>query len=309
LFIDWSSRNGRAPAAPAKDSIWIGELTKSESAHETYCRTRAEATEHVRERLRAHVEAARRVLVGFDFPYGYPGGFARSLGLNSSAPWRAIWDLLDQEISDDNANVSNRFVVASALNQRIGGGPGPFWGCPKNAVTEQLSMKKHGLFTFPYTASAASLERLRRTEKAIGLVKGIGQVQETWKLAGAGSVGSQALVGIPRVRQLRFDPDLEKVSSVWPFQTDFTSTPVPEKGPWVLHAEIWPGIVPSAEVVAEKELTNAIHDQAQVRLMCRWAEYHDEQGTLGAWFDATALPDAERRAAVQEEGWILGCPA
>jgi hypothetical protein len=33
------------------------------------------------------------------------------------------------------------------------------------------------------------------------------------------------------------------------------------------------------------------------------------EGTLGAWFDSTTLDDNARCAVVEEEGWILGCPA
>lgn len=41
------------------------------------CPTRSEAVAHVRDRLLDHVAHRRRVLVGFDFPYGYPAGSLR----------------------------------------------------------------------------------------------------------------------------------------------------------------------------------------------------------------------------------------
>jgi hypothetical protein len=302
LFIDWSARNGLSPEKPVKDTIWVGELSGPRQFDETYCRGRGQASAHVRERLVAHVRDGRRVLVGFDFPYSYPAGFASSLGSSGTKPWRATWDLLAREVTDDHLNRSNRFAVASLLNQSLGGGPGPFWGCPSAAVTPHLSATKTGLFEFPFGTSAGHLDRLRRTERAI---RG---VQETWKLSGAGSVGSQALVGIPRVRALRDDPGLAEVSAVWPLETGFTSNPSPAQGPWVLHAEIWPGIISKAEVTL-KTGTAGIRDQAQVRLMCRWAHAHDQARTLGAWFDSTLLDESGRRAAVEEEGWILGCKA
>jgi hypothetical protein len=161
----------------------------------------------------------------------------------------------------------------------------------------------NGLVAYPYALPGGALGRWRRTEAAMT------GVQETWRLAGAGSVGSQALVGIPRVRALRDDPELRDVSSVWPFETGFTPRPAPGEGPWVLHAEIWPGIIEAAAVAREATATDAIRDQAQVRLMCRWARDRDRDGTLGAWFDAAGLDPAVKAIAVAEEGWILGCPA
>jgi hypothetical protein len=132
-------------------------------------------------------------------------------------------------------------------------------------------------------------------------------VQEAWKLLGVGSVGSQALLGIPRVHWLRQQPALAAASRVWPLETGFTATPTPRRGPFVLHAEVWPGIVSRAVVRAECASTGAIRDQAQVRLLCRWARRLDAAGEFGAHF--AAPPDVEDqalRAVLQEEGWILG---
>ncbi len=266
-----------------------------EDGDEKYCRTRHEATEHVRARLRHHVTGGRRVLVGFDFPYGYPAGLAARLGL-SGAPWRAVWDTLADVVQDTPENASNRFAAAGGLNRRIGPGPGPFWGCPASQLHDGLTSRAKGLIAFPF----GDLAKLRRTEAAIA------GVQETWKLSGAGSVGSQALTGIPRVRALRDDPQLAAVSRVWPFETGFTARPVPDRGPFVLHAEIWPGIVPAAEVGHETATTGAIKDQAQVRLMCRWAARHDADGALGAFFADPGLAPPDRARVDREEGWILG---
>lgn len=302
LVVDWSARSRPSPTRPARDAVWVGERGPDGSC-ETYCRTRAAATAHVRLRLRDLVARGLRVLVGFDVPYGYPAGFAACLGLDGQAPWRAVWDLLAERIADTAANENNRFAVAAELNREVGGGPGPFWGCPPSRASPSLPSGRSGLFTFPFPARAAILERLRLTEKRMP------GVQEAWKLSGAGSVGSQALLGIPRVRDLRDDPVLVPVSAVWPFETGFAPGPVPDRGPFVLHVEIWPGIVEAATVAAEMERTRAIPDQAQVRLMCEWAHAQDRDGALGAWLDATSLSDGERRAAVEEEGWILGCPA
>ena len=277
VMIDWSGGRTLGPSRPAEDNIWVGDLGV-EGACQRYFRGRHAATEHVRARLAEYVDRGARVLVGFDFPYGYPAGLSRALALDGVAPWRAVWDELGRLVHDDVMNVNNRFDVAAELNSRIAG-PGPFWGCPPSEANTWLTPSTKGLFSFP----VKGLARLRATEAAMP------GVQETWKLYGAGSVGSQAMLGIPRVRDLRDDPAIEAVSGVWPFETGFTEQPIPPKGPFVLHAEIWPGIV---DVPADAP----IRDQAQVRLMCEWAARHDAAGTLGAWF-APALDPATAVAA------------
>ena len=70
-----------------------------------------------------------------------------------------------------------------------------------------------------------------------------------------------------------------------------------------------PGIVPGADIEHEKGKTGAIHDQAQVRLMCRWAASEDDAGRLGSWFDTSVLPPDADHSIGDEEGWILGCRA
>jgi len=131
----------------------------------------------------------------------------------------------------------------------------------------------------------------------------VGGVQESWKLLGAGSVGSQALVGIPCVTRLRDHPGLARFSRVWPFETGFTSQPSPVVGPFVLHAEIWPGV---------SEMDRSLHqvrDTAQVLSLSRRIAELDSTGSLGKWFEEPVDFDhANRTACISEEGWILGVP-
>lgn len=288
LMIDWSGRSRPSPVAPSADAIWVGERSPS-CTGERYFRTREAATGHIRRRLIGHALEGARVLVGFDLPFGYPRGLAARLG-GGDPPWRATWDVLGEAVRDDARNANNRFAVAAALNRRIAG-PGPFWGCPAAAAGAHLTRTLTGVFVFP----VAGIGRWRATEAAMP------GVQETWKLLGAGSVGSQALLGIPRVRSLRDDPALAAVSRVWPFETGFTPTPAPPEGPFVLHAEMWPGVV-------AVPAGTPIRDRAQVRLMCDRAAAEDAAGTLGGRF-APTLDPGTAAAAVAEEGWILWCPA
>ncbi|HEX5502867.1 MAG TPA: hypothetical protein VFW96_09600, partial [Thermomicrobiales bacterium] len=308
LFVDWSARGAPSPARPCADAIWIGELAADADAPtETYCRTRAIAAEHLLARLRAHVAAGRRVLAGFDFPFGYPAGCADALDLRGPGyppqvglPWLRAWLTLAAMIRDGARNDNNRFAVAARLNARADNvAPGPFWGAPRAAVAATLAPTSPG---FPYAlGDGTALARLRRCERCR---RG---VQETWKLLGVGSVGSQALLGIPRVWRLRSHPDLRVVSRVWPFETGFTGAPAPPTGPRIVHAEVWPGTLRKEDVAGEQARTGAIKDQAQVRLLCRWAAERDASGDLGRSFDRPPdLTDEGARAAIEEEGWILG---
>lgn len=296
-FIDWSSRTGRGPVRPRKDSIWIGTSRRGSRAAARYCRTRAEATEVVRSFLVEALRRGDRVLVGFDFPYGYPAGLAAAAGWGSPA-WRAAWDAISARLEDGDDNRSNRFLVAEALNQLVGDGPGPFWGRPVPARSRRgtrwraLERDSPG---FPFALrGTGALERLRLCDRRL---RG---TQECWKLFGIGSVGSQALTGIPRVRSLRFDPALSGASAVWPFETGFTAA----FDARIVHAEIWPGVV--NEAVARH--TESIRDGAQVLAMCEWVRGLDSRGALGPLFERPAdVSEAQLRAIRDEEGWVLGC--
>jgi precorrin-8X/cobalt-precorrin-8 methylmutase len=308
----------------------------------TYLRTRDDCHQWLRQRLIDHVARGRRVLVGFDFPFGYPTGFAAALGLGSAAsqkpsgqagahhhgpaPWRLIWDELDLLIEDAPDNSNNRFEVAAALNRccaRDGRhdqhrtldpgspvtSPGPLWGCPRAAAGQWIQPTSPH---YPYRARGLSLARLRWAEQRVP------GTQPTWKLMGIGSVGSQCLLGIPVVSRLRSDPQLRDVSSVWPFETCLTDSPAREGGAFVLHAEIWPGIVRVRSTAgghetaarwgsARKEQPEMIKDEAQVCAVVHWLRSADRSGGLGMLLAApTRLPPDAHHDVVAEEGWILG---
>lgn len=304
LFVDWSARSSPSPKRPTADAIWSAELTAGSAPMVAYHRTRQLAFEHLAARLRFALAERRRILVGCDFPYGYPAGFAASLGDAAAAPWRITWERLAAAVQDGADNANNRFEVVNRWNAAIGSGlggsqlaggrPGPFWGHPTTLRFDALARKSPG---FPYRLrNGRQLQRLRLCEARLP------GTQETWKLFGAGSVGSQALTGIPRLIALRDAPDLAAHSRVWPFETGFTARPAGGEV-LIVHAEIWPGIV-GAGVEAGK---GAIKDAVQVEKLCEWAERRDAAGTLGACFaEPEGLTDAQREACLREEGWVLG---
>ncbi|RMD58539.1 cobalamin biosynthesis protein CbiG [Candidatus Parcubacteria bacterium] len=302
IFIDWSAVNHPHPQQPAANAVWIGEsIPALRHQKESYHQTRHDAFEYVLTFILDQVKGRRRVLVGFDFPYGYPVGLAEALGLGAGGEaWSHVWAELEKQVEDTPANVNNRFEVASALNARINPeGAGPFWGCPAGRATQNLSTHSPG---FPFEcANGVHLRRLRITERRL---RG---AQETWKLFGAGSVGSQAIVGIPYVHRLRHHPEICHHSKVWPFETGFTEAPSQKTGPFILHAEIWPGVVEQQYqdiLAADPQL---IRDQAQVRAMCKWASKLDVEGKLGQYFATpNGLTAKQKQICTEQEGWVLG---
>jgi len=316
IAVDWSAKADRTREEPIKDAIWVGEhfVDKGGRPHavsEVYCRTRHCAERHVRSRLQFHLEAQRRVFLGFDFPYGYPAGFAAALNLaDTKPPWRQVWEKFARLVRDDEKNANNRFIVASDLNARCGElKPGPFWG--HDGKDYPSLMRKKSKFGYPYIVEPnLRLDYFRHVEKRIRESKSARQIFSVWQLFGAGSVGGQCIVGIPVVCRLRDDPVLASLSRVWPFETGFTTSPTPEKGPFVLHVEIWPGIKSvkdDTKEILRLDPSVWIPDQAQVRAVVSWLSRLDEEGQLGTLFDIPpSLPPEALKACLDEEGWIIG---
>ena len=300
VFVDWSASTGPGPERPKPDAIWIGVARAGRPAEARYLRTRHAAAAFVHALLSEALARGERTLVGWDFAFGYPRGFARALGAKGR-PWRATWDAIAELLEDGPDNRSNRFEVARALNERAGGGPGPFWGRPLSRANPAKGRAWHALeptspgFDPAFTKGDLTLARLRTCDARL---KG---VQEAWKLLGVGSVGSQALTGIPRVRALRWDPVLAKASAVWPFETGFRAK-LPARVR-IVHVECWPGLV-EAEVRKRRE---RIRDAAQVLALCAWARRLDRRGALAPYLERPeGLAGADLRAALAEEGWVLG---
>lgn len=307
VFADWSAASSPTGRRPRKDAIWIG--AHETSTDERYFPTRRAAYAFVRDTLRALVDRGRRVLVGMDFSYAYPRGLADAAGFEGDAPaWLRTFRALAASITDDDENRTNRFAVAASINARVRAGAestGPFWGCPGPIASRDLRPGKvAGGPRFPFvTRTGATLDELRLAERRIRATHPT--VRSPFQLWGAGCVGSQALVGIPYVHALRFDPALEPVSRVWPFETDFGAAVARDTGPFVVHAEVWPVLL-DAEVRAACEADRTlIRDRAQVRAICAWAAREDAAGRLAAAFDPR-LDDDVRAIALAEEGWILG---
>jgi hypothetical protein len=287
IMVDWSAS---AKPATGADSIWIGvhrrdvRLQLRFESHNPS--TRKAAYDLLISTLAEFDKRGDRTLLGFDFPLGYPQGTAAALKFEGT-PWSAMHAFLAKEVKDKPDNANNRFQVAAMMNRLMSGGPFPFWGCPPRDVLTTLQSKKgraHG---------AGDVPEHRRAELA---AKGASPI---WKLYTAGSVGSQALMGIPVVKKLR---DQRADARIWPFETGYQPLTRDDlQDVKIVLAEIYPSLIKATPVLGE------VKDLTQVRLIGEHFAALDEAGKLSAAFGPAKTLSAEDIAAItDEEGWILG---
>lgn len=283
IIVDWSAAN--VPKT-GRDSIWV---CRRDRAGETVANpaTRHAAKALLSEMLAAASVSGDRAVVGFDFPFGYPEGFAVRLGLGGR-PWRAVWDEIARLIEDAPDNRNNRFEVGEGLNRRISNGRFPFWGCPPGRDYAHLGPRHHN----GHAAGGIAEKRL--------IDSWMVGAQPCWKLAYTGSVGSQALTGIPVVRSLRDDPRWADRMRVWPFETGLD---LPDEARLVL-AEVWPSWWRKA-IRAELGPPN---DQAQVRSVAAIFADADRAGEFAGWF-SPPVAAADHDRVIGEEAWTLGVTA
>ena len=295
LMVDWSA-NGKSKKG--KDSIWYCMLLRIGARFSVVGpenpATRQEALERIVSLLVKNVERRLVTLVGFDFPYGYPSGFADALGIKDKVhpAWEQVWSFLSGKIQDKEDNSNNRFQVAATLNEKISTENYPFWGCPRTmACRTLLPTKPRGIFK-------SSLADKRITERRAKTK----QAKSVWQLFGNGAVGRQALLCIPYVEKLRNHPSLAKVSRVWPFETGLETLPKRKQRDWlVLHAEIYPSICKITPLQGKPK------DAAQVLSLAKYFAKLDDEGKLAEIFRRPKnVNKAQQRLVQDEEGWILG---
>lgn len=292
IAIDWSASS--IPKTGADSIWWALALWNGSTAHieSGNCWTRADLVSWVRSELAGPLRD-RRTLIGFDFPLGYPRGFATALGHDglASDAWRFTWTHLAATVQDSDGNANNRFEAAAALNAAVCGGFGPFYGRPGRASADtlrSLSTTQRDHFEFPLRTKCGQLLARRRLadERA-------NTSSSPWFLYGGGnSVGGQALVGIPRVLALR---DAFPDALVWPFETG-ARCPGRDEARIVL-AEIYPSLFHERDPASAE-----VHDKLQVEATVRGFAALDAAGELAVLF--AAPPDDPD--TLHEEGWVLG---
>jgi precorrin-8X/cobalt-precorrin-8 methylmutase len=283
VMVDWSAAT--VPRT-GHDSIWVcwhapnGERLENPP-------TRHAAKKLLGDWLAAALVRGERVLLGFDFPFGYPAGFAARLGL-VGPPWRAVWDEIATLIEDTEENQNNRFKIAAEFNRRVSDGCFPFWGRPSRFDTPFLDPRHHRRH------GSEGLAERRLVDLHIPTA------QPCWKLLGAGSVGGQALTGIPVVRALRDDPRWIGNARIWPFETGLCA---PANGSVVI-AEVYPSLWAVLPEAGEPK------DAAQVRSVARFFAERDRAGKLATLFSGDpGLTQEQRHRVETEEAWTLGVTA
>ena len=256
IAVDWSARSAPSPKRPSPDAIWIAHNADRINHPPEYLRTRHAATHRITELLAGHPGPA---LVGFDFPLGYPLAVDRTpvmpIGRNLCARLASL-------IDDKPDNRNNRFDVAEQLNaeiaERFGEPHGPFWGCPNNRDTSS------GLL-LPTKRMMKSVPEYRAVEQHIRDTRKLG-IQSAWKLYTTGSVGSQALLGLPAIHRIITEPTLASRCWLWPFEQK------PNRDDAITIAEIWPTLTPFDHVeheIKDARQVVAVRDALDARRMPR----------------------------------------
>ena len=288
VMVDWSAAS--VPAAGA-DSIWIASAERRDGAlppviWKTRDPRRA-ASALLADRLSDLVARDRVTLVGFDFAFGYP----RRLRPPTAWRWGRLARRLEEIAArardgDDNAN--NRFEVAAALNQRISGGPFPFWGCPARAAGPLLSPRKPA--GFDETRRTSPL-RPRRRRSASGVEAGLSRLRRQPDPArhrppARAAASSVAGRGRPHLAVRDGAAALER----------------PGTGDWrVLFAEIYPSIFDS------RAIAHQVKDARQVQAVVEHVSRLDETGRAGGVVRRASGSDSGATPAIEtEEAWILG---
>ena len=297
IMVDWSAA---AKPTTGANSIWIGILARDARLKFHFRAvnppTRLNAQAIIRELTERLTNRGDRVLLGFDFPLGYPSGTAAALGLDVSgtAPWQAMYAHLSSKMKDKPDNNSKaRFAVAASMNYSISRGPFPFWGAPKNDQANTLQSTK------PPFGADKPLREYRLVEQQMRDA-GQGQPKSVWQIYGNGSVGSQSLTGIPHVHALR---QAWPEARIWPFELG-DGGPLSEEdlaGVKVVIAEIYPSLVRT------KPESGEVADAAQIRgIAHRYAELDEKRALSDAFSTAKGLEPAQNTKIQAEEGWILG---
>jgi hypothetical protein len=271
IMVDWSAASG--VTKPGADTIHVG-WNEGRRVWVEHCATRLIAQELVA----TLCEVRGRVLVGFDFAFGYP----LEAGLPSG---RALCAMLAQRVTETHDGKSNRFAVAGQLNREIAqrGLVGPFWGRPASVREVDVPVKQ------PTT----SIPAFRMVERAaLSRASEWGRIQSAFKCAYPASVGSQTLTGLACVGRLLRDARLAKRAVLWPFETVWDADLASDS---VVFAEVWPA-TQIARVRADA--SSDCKDAKQVRAMVKWAA-----GARDVLARPVGLVDED---VVMREGWIVG---
>lgn len=272
--LDWSAAKG---AKMGRDSIWLG-VTDAAGTCDVNIPTRALAMQALAELIDGARVSGANLLIGVDFAFGFPVGFAGTL--TGTATALSVWDWLTARVTDTPDNISNYRQVAAQMNALFPGG-GPFWGNGTRSDVPGLPRHKPPL---PEGLGA------HRTCDILARESGAWP-KSVWQLAGAGAVGAQVLTGLPVLNTLRhrFGDSV----AIWPFE--MRDAPV-------IIAEVYPSMLRARVKLACA--AGAVADQAQVRLLSQALFAQTQDAVL-----AQVMRPDQPAATLAQEGWILGTGA
>ena len=277
IAVDWSASSTKGPRRPSPDRCWLAaghvDTPAADRPEPEYFRTRMECERRIIEQAERAATSSRGVLIGLDFPIGYPLSTESREVLPTG---RRLCSLLGDLVADEPSGANNRFEVAEELNRQIKAQTGrreaPFWGHPVGREYADLTFRKtRDTGVHEYRA----VERQLRNQRL--------NIQSAWKLSGAGSVGSQSILGLAMVDRIldRFG----EVSRLWPFDASESHNSCDPGS--VTVAEIWPTLGNEAAV------DHPVKDARQVVAM-RDAMLDDK------------IVRATLAVNCSSEGWIVG---
>ena len=205
LVVDWSANSKPKTGA---DSIWIGDAV----GNRVNPPTRLEAIRFLKDVVERGGDK-KKWLIAFDFSFCVPGwsGVGED-GVPTfwkevcdcflpESKWNPQWESKTFDFKNESAAL--RWKVANDLNRAVFNQK-KFWGCPKDLEKglDDLSSKK---------GDRKGVSDEKRSTDSNG-------AKSPWQLLGAGSVGSQMLMGICHLQRWRKDEEWSDKISVWPFE-------------------------------------------------------------------------------------------
>jgi precorrin-8X/cobalt-precorrin-8 methylmutase len=189
VAVDFSASSTVGPRKQSPDRCWLAWGVRADGGvrEPEYFRTRHMLAARLVDLLDREL-GGMGVLCGFDFPLGYPAAADGAAVLPEGA---ALARLMGGLVEDAAGGTNNRFEVAGELNRRIraqtGASSGPFWGHPAGRSYADLPFRKPA----PTATRVEEFRPVERRLRAQGWA-----IQSPWKLAGAASVGGQAVLGL-----------------------------------------------------------------------------------------------------------------
>ncbi len=147
---------------------------------------------------RRNARAGRRMLCAFDFPFGYPQGFARKV-TGAQDPF-ALWDWFEAHVTDARDGTNNRFEVAEKLNAMFAGA-GPFWGKSHRDRWPGVPYRKEGI-AFDVVAEKRACDTVAKAASSC------------FQMYFPPTVGGQVMMGLPMLNRLRRMDGVR----VWPLE-------------------------------------------------------------------------------------------